>query len=693
MTDERWPISRRGFMRGVGAGTAISLMSAQAAANSPVFENTPVDDVHVLDNLMVPMRDDVKLSTDVYLPDLSGESEKVEEEFPTLVARTPYNKEGYEEQAKGFAQHKYAVVIQDVRGKFGSEGSFYPYRSMGNAEDKDGYDTVEWAADQTWSNGKVGTFGISYLAGTQWAITHNEELPPHLETMAPGYSVASYYGQGAYSGGAALLSHNLDYMTGFAVEKYNRQNPEKEDEFTFLDAAWEAMPQLHWDLPVVPFKPLQRVGDDSGPASDQSEDIVGTQQAGYPWFDDWLTHQTYGDYWKVQDHTRHYDKVDIPVLNYGGWYDIFDQGTIWNFEGLRENAGQSAQDAATLVVGPYTHGANTLRAQGAVMGAAYYFPQNATFDSMPLLLSWFDRVLKDDSASSTESAPPVRLYVPGLDEWVGVSHTASSGIGTALVPETEFTKYYLHSDGNANVGDITDEHYRYEGVLSTEKPNDEKPDEYTYDPSDPVVTNGGYNTHWHGGVNDRSTTYHRRDDILVYETDILEKDVAVVGPITATLYASTSAEDTDFVVTLSDVEPIARPGGIRIAEGARRGRIGDVSANPREQETYTEVNLLEPEKVYEWKIAVWPTARVFEAGRRIRIDITSSDFPRYSRNLNTGEGPTGTEMAKAHQTIYHDADRPSHVEMPIIPMEELEGMIIDGPIPGKAGEENESSPN
>lgn len=687
MSNNQWPVSRRDFMKRVGAGTAmLSLMSAQAAANSPVLENAPVDDVRVLNNLMVTMRDGIELSTDVYLPDLSDKSEKTQGEFPTLLTRTPYNKEGSEEQAKAFARHKYAVVVQDVRGKFESEGEFYPYRSMGNAEDKDGYDTVEWAANQPWSNGKVGTFGISYLAATQWALAHNDELPPHLETMAPGFAVGSYYGQGAYAGGAALLSHNLDYLTGLAIEEYNREHPGKpEEDFTFIDAAQEAMPQLHWDLPIIPFNPLQRIGDDSGPVTDHAEDIIGTQRSDIPWFRDWLTHQTYGDYWQVQDHTRHYDKVDIPVLNYGGWYDIFDQGTIWNFQGLRADAEPTAQDAATLIMGPYTHGANALRAQGAVMGHAYRFPENSTFDSLTLLLSWFDRILKEGAPPSD---PSVRLYVPGLDEWIGVS-SSPVGVGTAFVPETEFTKYYLHSDGDANVCDITDTHYRYEGVLSTEAPGDETPDEYTYDPSDPVVTKGGYNTHWHGGVGARSTTYHRREDILLYETEILEKDVAVIGPITATLYASTSAVDTDFVVTLSDVDPFG-PAGIRIAEGARRGRIGDVSANPREQETYAEVNLLKPGKVYEWKIAVWPTARVFKKGHRIRIDITSSDFPRYSRNLNTGEGPTETEMVEAHQTIYHDADHPSHVEMPIVPMEELEEMIIDGPIPGTPDEENET---
>ena len=649
MPIDNWPVSRRDFVRGVGAGTAsLVLASAQAAADSQANQNPPVEDVTVLNDVDVPMRDGTELSTDIYLPDLPGKSERTME-FPTLLTRTPYNKEFSGEQAKVFARHKYAVVVQDVRGKFASEGVFYPYRS-GPGEGQDTFDTVEWAATQPWSNGNVGTYGISYVAGTQWALVHLDELPPHLVAMAPGFAVASYYGQGAYSGGAALLSHNLDYLNGFAIERYNRENPQREEEFTFLEAAQEAMPQLHWDLPVVPYEPMQR--------------------AGYPWLEDWHTHETYGDYWETQDHTRHYEKVDVPVLNYGGWYDIFNQGTVWNFQGLRDET-----DAPTgLIMGPYTHGDNALRAQGAVMGHAYRFPENATFDETALLLSWFERFVKDDC--QTVEDPRVRVYVPGgLDEWVGAEEFP--------LPETEFTKYYLHSEGDANIQDIDDDDYRYQGRLSTDPPGAEPPDEYVYDPADPVVTVAGFNTHWQGGVNDRTITYQNRDDILVYETEILEEDVAVVGPITATLYASTSAKDTDFMVTVSDVDPIDRAGGIFITEGARRGRIGDVSADPREQETYAEVNLLEPGEVYEWKIAVWPTSRVFEAGRRIRIDVTSSDFPRYSRNLGTGEGLTGTEHVEAEQTVYHDAEHPSHVELPIVPVDALEERVIEGPVPGR----------
>lgn len=656
MSNNDWSISRRSFLGTVGGGALLALSSAQAAGRSPALDDPPIEEVTMKDDVGVEMRDGTELSTDVYLP----ESGDAADGYPTLVTRTPYKKEFSRDQAEGFAQYGYAVVVQDVRGKFGSPGDFYPYRTA-DAASEDSYDTVEWAAEQDWSNGKVGTYGISYAAGTQWSLVHNEELPPHLEAMAPGFAVASYYGQGAYAGGAALLSHNIDYLNGFAIEQYNRDDPNRdetespvpgEDELSPLEEAQEAMMQLYWDLPAVPFEPME--------------------ETGYDYLNDWHTNEVYNEYWEQQDHTRHYDKVDVPVLNYGGWYDIFDQGVIWNFEGLRDES--DAPEQAELVMGPYTHGNQGIEAQGAVTGP-YLFADNSDFDEMTLLLSWFGRTLKDEAESG--DSPSVRLYVPGLDEWVGAEEFPLAA--------TEHTTYYLHSDGDAGIGDITDTDYRYEGALSTEKTHSEydaSHDEYTYDPADPVVTGGGYNTHWEGGVNDRATSYHRRDDILVYETDVLEEDVAVVGPITATLYASSSAVDTDFVVTLSDVDPVDRAGGLRIAEGARRGRIGDVSDDPRDTETYSEVTELEPGEVYEWKIAVWPTARVFEAGHRIRIDVTSSDFPRYSRNLNTGEGLTGEEMEVADQTVYHDADRPSNVELPLVPVSELEEMVIDGPVPG-----------
>lgn len=647
MADHDLPLFRRQLLESLGAGAAlVSIASGQAIAQSSITDDPPVKDVEVQENVMVEMRDGVELATDVYLPDLPGESEASNEMFPTLLARTPYNKESFAEQAEAFAQHKYAVVVQDVRGRYASRGEdveFVPHRN----EPKDSHDTIEWAAEQSWSNGRVGTYGVSYMASTQWGTFHNEENnpPDALKTMVPGFGHAGYYHDSVYPGGALLLSHTLNYNHGLAIDLADSE------EFTELEAAYEAIQQLYWDLPVDPYEPMEA--------------------AGYDFIDTKFKNETYNEeHWAILDHTTIYDEVDIPVLNYGGWYDIYTQGTIQNFVGVREEGGQSAREGSMLVMGPYTHAAEDIQAQGLVAGGAYTFPENSTLDSMALHLEWFDRILKEDSETAED--PPVRLYVPGLDEWIGADD---------FPPEAATaTRYYLHSDGDANIGDIDDTNYTYNGQLSTEAPGDEEPDEYTYDPSDPVVTVGGYNLRWRAGIADRATAYHDRDDILVYETDILKEDVAVIGPITATLYASTSAVDTDFVVTVSDVDPTDSAGALLVAEGARRGRLGDVSDDPRYSDTYTEISYLEPNEVYEWKIGVWPTARVFEEGHRIRVDITSSDFPRYNRNLNSGEGLTGTEMVEADQTIYHDNDNPSCVEIPIMPVDELEEMVLKDPI-------------
>ncbi len=617
-----------------------------------------MDGIRLAEDVPVEMRDGTVLAADVYRPESESGADTGEEGLPTLVERTPYDKGENTEVPVELARRGFAVVVQDVRGTFASEGTFYPYRSGGLAEGQDGYDTVEWAAAQPWSNGRVGTFGISYAGGTQWALVHGEELPPSLAAMAPGFALASYYGQGAYAGGAALLSHNVDYLNQFAVERFDREHPDQVDEQSFLDRAQEAMPQLYWDLPVTPYEPLER--------------------AGYEWLADWHGHETYDEFWAYQDHTRHYDTVDVPVLNFGGWYDIFAQGTVRNFRGLREEAATAdARDATELVVGPHTHGDEALQGQGQMVGHIHEFPENSTYERVDLLADWFDRHLRDGNGvreAGPDGEPTrARVYVPGLDEWVGSPEFP--------LPETRVREYYLHSDGDAGVDAVGTDSPGYGGRLTTTRPDEEPPDEYAYDPRDPVTTVGGYNTHWNGGVADRATAYRDRDDVLVYQTEPLTEPVAVVGPITVTLYASTSATDTDFVVVLSDIDPPERPGGTWIAEGARRGRVGDVEADPRTPETYTEVELLEPGKVYSWKIAVWPTARLFEAGHRIRVDVASSNFPRYSRNLNTGEGLEGTEMVVADQTVYHDADRPSRVELPVVPVEALERRVVDGPVP------------
>jgi putative CocE/NonD family hydrolase len=622
----------------------VSAMISQVAVAESAGENSVYPSAHLIHNVKASMRDGTMLAADVYLPARNGK--KVDGAFPTLVERTPYGKSG--EQASGiyFARHGYAVVIQDVRGRNASEGTFYPYIH----EAKDGYDTVEWAAKQPWSNGKVGTFGISYMAATQMLMVHNEELPPHLVAMAPGYASASYYGDGAYTGGAFKSAHNLDYESNFAVAEYDKKHG-TEDQMTPLKRVKEAVDQLYWRIPLRPFKPL----------------------ANFPAFDDYMEHNTYDDYWSALNDIPFYNRIDIPVLSFGGWFDLFDQGTVQNYVGSKKavaNEGENRQPQ--LVMGPYIHGKESLRAQGMMSGMPRLFAKNATYARYELYLAWFDKHLKGKDVFN--DTPPVRLYIPGggFNQWIGASDFP--------VPEAKPPKYYIHSSGRASIGNIDTEHLAYDGILTQNAPTEVEPtDKYVYDPMNPVITIEGYDQHWAGGTNQETKMYQDHKDVLVYETPLLKHDTAVVGPITMTLYASTSAPTTDFMVNLSDVDPT---GHVEfVAEGLRRGGVGDVSADPRNPKSYSEVNPLVPGQVYEWKISIWPTAHVFAKNHKIRIDITSSDFPRVNRNLNTSPDLTTTKVAKADQTIYHTKKYPSHVTLPMLSMSDLKDMVIDAPTP------------
>ncbi len=619
----------------------ISLTSAVATASAGKI----YAEAYIIHNVTAPMSDGTLLAADVYLPGKNGD--KVSGKFPTLVERTPYGKSGDRTSGIFFARHGYAVVIQDVRGRNDSKGTFYPYIN----EAKDSYDTVEWAAKQPWSNGKVGTFGISYMAATQMLMVHDEKLPPHLVAMAPGYASASYYGDGAYVGGAFRSSHNLDYETNFAAAEYDKKHGTA-DQMTPIKRAKEAVDQLYWRIPLKPFKPLLK--------------------ADFPVLDDYMTHYTYDKYWSKLNDQPFYHKLDLPVLSYSGWFDLFDQGTIQNYEGVKNETRNKSKAKPQLVMGPYEHGYESTRAQGMLSGMPYLFPENSTYVRDELNLAWFDQYLKGKDVFG--AMPTVRLYIPGagFDSWIAADDFP--------LPQAQPTQYYIHSHGRASIGNVDVDHLAYDGTLSQSPPSENEPaDHYTYDPLDPVVTIEGYDQHWAGGLDEETKMYQDHKDILVYETPLLKHDTAVVGPITVTLYASTSAKTTDFMANLTDVDPTGHVAFV--AEGARRGGIGDVSADPRNPKSYAKVNPLIPGKVYEWKISVWPTGHVFAKNHRIRIDITSSDFPHFNRNLNTSPKLTTKKVAKADQTIYHTPKYPSHVTLPIVPMSDLKAMVIDGPTP------------
>ncbi|MDD9995746.1 MAG: CocE/NonD family hydrolase, partial [Dehalococcoidia bacterium] len=355
---------------------------------------------------------------------------------------------------------------------------------------------------------------------------------------------------------------------------------------------------------------------------------------------DWIDHPDYDEYWKRIAYKERYEDVVVPVLQIGGWYDTFTVGTMNNFVGMRARGGSDlARANQKVIVGPWVHQASEHTHAGD-----RDFGKDSVLDLNAEHLRWFDRWLKGVE-NGVEDEAPIKLFVMGADEWRDEHEWP--------LARTRFTPFHLHSGGEANS-------LRGDGTLSVEAPGDEPADEYDYNPAFPVPSNGGNNccfpeiVAWGGYDQDQ---IEQREDVLVYTSDELEEDLEVTGPVIAKIYASSSAPDTDFTAKLVDVHPDGY--ALNLCDGIIRARYRDT---PERQV------LMEPGKVYEFTIDLFPTSNLFRAGHRIRLEISSSNFPRFDRNLNTG-GRFGheTDMRVAHQTVYHDAERPSHVLLPVIP--------------------------
>ena len=539
-------------------------------------------------NIAIAMRDGVTLYADIYRPN-------DDDPFPTILQRTPYDKTNALSASMldpiRSAKAGFAVVIQDTRGRHVSEGEFYAFRD----DIDDGYDTVEWAAAQPWSNGNVGMYGASYVGATQWLAATSR--PPHLKAIAPTVTASNYHDGWTYQGGAFELGFNMkavDNMTeGFGF------------------------------LPTKDFPEL-----DSGLAK---------------YYYDWLAHPDFDDYWKKLCIEEHHSEIEVPALHTGGWYDIFLGGTIRNYLGMKESgANETARSGQRLVIGPWAHGA-----RGSTMAGRHYFgimadPAATDIDGMHL--RWFDHWLNDGKNGITEEAP-VRIFVMGDDVWREEQEWP--------LARAQETKYYLHSGGKANSknGD---------GSLGTDSPQTEPPDVYLYNPADPVPTTGGAlccNPYYAANGAYDQNEVEERQDVLVYSTPPLERDVEVTGPVTVTLWASTSATDTDFTAKLVDV---CENGCARnLTDGIIRARYRDSMSNP---------TLLEPGKAYCYDIDLWATSNVFKAGHQIRLEISSSNFPRFDRNTNTGNIiAEDTELRPALQAAFHDGQQASYVSLAIVP--------------------------
>ena len=554
------------------------------------------------------MRDGVTLRADIYRPDADGK-------FPVLLRRTPYNKSGgivnfaYLAAARG-----YVVVIQDVRGRYTSEGDWYPFIH----EAEDGYDTVEWVAALPYSNGKVGMFGGSYVGATQMlaATAH----PPHLAGICPVVTASNYHDNWTYQGGAFEQWFDESWTSSLAQDTLNRA----------VQKATDA--RIGEDLLPLTTYPLFNL-----PAPSV---VNASTPALAPYFLDWLSHPSYDDYWKRLSIEERYRDIRVPALHIAAWYDIFLGGSLRNYIGLKAHAAtEEARKGQRLlvVIGGHAGG-------GRKIGDLDFGPEAAKYDEGDATLRWYDFLFKGVQ-NDFASGKLVTIFVMGANQWRQEDDWPLARAKT--------TKYYLHSQGSANS-------LRGNGSLSNSAPASEPADKFTYDPAKPVPTIGGPLCcdpgHLPAGPRDQHVV-EEREDVLVYSTPPLEHDLEVTGPVRLEFFASSSAVDTDFTAKLVDVS--ADDTAINIAEGILRAKYRD------SQETPT---LLTPGKVYSLAIDLWATSNVFRAGHCIRLEISSSNFPRFDRNLNTGESAaTSANWINATNTILHDAAHPSTLLLPVVP--------------------------
>ena len=570
-------------------------------------------------NIPVMLRDGTITYADVFRPDAAGR-------FPGLLQRTPYDKStsasrGDRLDAISAATRGYAVVIQDIRGRYSSDGEFYTFVN----EMEDGYDSVEWVASQAWCSGKVGMYGSSYVGATQWLAA--KAKAPGLGCIVPGFTASDYHEGWTWQGGAFALGFNLSWALGsLTAANWSKISQQLFLPGRQLDLLIEATDQLTDALRFLPLRELQ--------------DLEGGLA---PYYYDWLDHPEYDDYWKSVSIEESHQEITVPSLNYGGWYDIFLGGTIRNYMRMRELGGtEDVRRGQRLLIGPWGH-------TGPLPGVSGEFDFGTRASSLAedlqgRTLRFYDYWLKgEDNGVGDEK--PVRIFVMGENVWRDEDEWP--------LARAEATRYYLHSDGKANTlsGD---------GLLSQEQPRSGPPDVYVYNPIDPVPTRGGplccHPGYLPPGAYDQRAI-EARPDVLVYTTPPLDRYVEVTGPVKVTLHASTTAPDTDFTAKLVDVGPdgYAR----NLTDGIVRARY----RTPREP-----ASLIQPGQVYEYEIDLWATSNLFKTGHRIRLEVSSSNFPRFDRNANTGE-LVGTDagVVSALQTVLHTPEHPSHITLPIVP--------------------------
>jgi putative CocE/NonD family hydrolase len=573
-------------------------------------------------SVLVPMRDGVKLSTDLYYP------VGADGRLPAILVRTPYNKNLGSAGSTRFVGHGYVVAIQDVRGKYESEGEY----TVSAPDTDDGYDMMSWIVAQPWSNGKIGTYGCSYLGENQ-VETAKRRHPAHA-AMLPQAASGSLQYFGALRGGAFELASSTDWFRsqGSKVRPVLTPNGSREGFLSatrLYDLAVKTprvdMRTALRGLPLVEL--LQRMG------------APPTEWEGF------LTHEPLDPWWDQFGYIQEGHRFDTPALFIDSWYD-YGPADMLRLQDMvrRGSTSERARSNVFAVLGPTTHCAYERGAsERTVVGTRDV--GDARLEFFGLYLRWFDHWLKGIDNGVT-TMPRFQIYVMGRNVWRGEAEWP--------LERTQWTRYYLHSGGRAN-GRLGD------GTLSLVPPRREPPDRFVYDPASPVPTLGGpdwgaSNPDLLPGAMDQSTL-EMRHDVLVYTTPPLEQGVEVTGPVRLVLYVSSDAKDTDFTAKLVDVYPDGR--AFNVQEGILRARY---------RQGFDRKVWMEAGQVYQLEIGLEVTSNFFPAGHRIRLEASSSNFPRFDRNLNTG-GNNWDETAwrVATNTVHHEARYPSHLVLPIVP--------------------------
>ncbi len=591
------------------------LLVAQAGANLAAQAPNPGNyskaqyQVREWRNQLVPVRDGVRLSVDIYRPDSP-------DRVPTILSITPYDNAGTRVTARWWAERGYAVVWADSRGRFDSEGEWDPFDAKHKT---DGYDLVEWAARQPWSTGRVGMIGGSYGGWTQWWTAST--APPSLKAIAPFVAPPDGFENAPYQHGV-LAGWIIDWAAAMSGRTHQ----------TVQDGPyWGWTKTRYQDLRRTPYVDLNK-----------SRGLVTA-----PWFETWIRDNlATSAYWKgiAYQGRGSCERMTVPALNVTGWFDANHPGSPANYTCMRQYGATSEARRPTLVIGPWHHGANARTEDG------FDYGPSAIFDLNGYVARWFDHFLKGVDNGVTAD-PPVFVFVMGPNEWRGVADWP--------LPGTQWTKYYFQSGGRANS-------LKGDGVLTTTPPGVEGSASYTYDPANPTISAFGDHGHIPGAVDTRLSALG--DDVLVYQTPVLTEDLQVIGPIEAKVFAATSARDTDWMVRLIDVHPNGY--AALLTDGVIRARNRD--PNNEGRFTATSLTTIAPDQVHEYTIKFWRgTGNVFKAGHRVRVEVSSSYYPYYLRNLNTGSDNVGLatedQAVVATQRVYHGGRYPSHLVLPVIP--------------------------